>query len=66
MPVYEYVCEDCGNVFALVRRMAQREARAKCPNCRGEARFRMSLPGRFQRGSGWKARMDGASMPGRL
>lgn len=64
VPVYEYKCEECGWVGSEVRPMAQMEAETRCEECGGVCRFVMSKPGRFRRGSGWSARMDGAKMPG--
>ena len=66
MPVYEYQCTKCHEVHAEVRQINRRDEPAKCPKCGGEARFRVSRPGRFQRGPGWHSRMDGAKMPGRI
>ena len=66
MPIYEYVCEECGAEFSELRQSAYRGAPADCPECGGEAEVKLSVPGRFQRGTGWSSRMDGAKMPGRV
>jgi len=65
MPVYEYKCESCGNVHQKIRHAEVRKNDSKC-QCGGMAKFVMSRPGRFQRGSGWASRMGGASMPGEV
>ena len=33
MPVYEYVCEDCGREFDALRTMQQADAPAPCESC---------------------------------
>ena len=66
MPISEYKCETCRHELTEMRPMPQMEALAVCPVCGGEAKHKPSVPGRFQRGSGWGARMDGASMPGEV
>lgn len=35
MPIYEYVCMDCGNVFELIRPMSQADDLARCVACGG-------------------------------
>jgi putative FmdB family regulatory protein len=48
MPLYEYECEECGEVFSELRSSAEREAPIVCPRCGGEARVLISAfaPGR--------------------
>lgn len=36
MPIYEYVCKDCGERFELVRSMKDADAPAKCKGCESE------------------------------
>ncbi|PXW23868.1 zinc ribbon domain-containing protein [Paraburkholderia caballeronis] len=36
MPVYDYLCADCG-VFDAVRRIAQRDDALCCPRCGADA-----------------------------
>lgn len=38
MPLYEYQCPKCGNVFELIRSFAQAEAPSPCPKCGGSAK----------------------------
>ena len=33
MPIYEYECEKCGEMFELRRGMADRDSDISCPNC---------------------------------
>jgi putative FmdB family regulatory protein len=33
MPIYEYVCGDCGSKFELLRPMSQSEEEGACPKC---------------------------------
>ena len=41
MPVYDYECADCG-AFEAVRRIAERDAPAACPQC-GEIAGRVTV-----------------------
>jgi putative FmdB family regulatory protein len=36
MPIYEYVCLDCGKDFELIRSMSQKDAPMACSVCGGE------------------------------
>ncbi|MBM3288479.1 MAG: zinc ribbon domain-containing protein [Candidatus Eisenbacteria bacterium] len=51
MPFYEYSCEKCGARFDLMRRMAERDDPAVCPECghkgakRGPSRVTASVRG---------------------
>ncbi|MDA0256644.1 MAG: zinc ribbon domain-containing protein [Chloroflexi bacterium] len=33
MPIYEYRCKKCSQVFALMRPVAKADARAQCASC---------------------------------
>jgi len=37
MPIYEYVCSDCGLKFELLRPFSQAKERASCPRCHNRA-----------------------------
>ncbi len=37
MPIYEYVCSDCGLKFELLRRLSQANEKAPCPSCHNSA-----------------------------
>ncbi len=44
MPLYEYRCGTCGNVFEAYRRLSEEEREETCPSCGGSAsRLRISL-----------------------
>jgi putative FmdB family regulatory protein len=36
MPIYEYVCLDCGERFDALRRMADADAPIRCSGCEGD------------------------------
>jgi putative FmdB family regulatory protein len=36
MPIYEYVCKDCGTRFDVLRSMKEADSPARCKNCLGE------------------------------
>ncbi|MGD0574564.1 MAG: zinc ribbon domain-containing protein [Anaerolineales bacterium] len=56
MPVYEYVCEDCGREFDALRAMQQADAPLRCEACGGEHNQRkLSL---------FFAQSSGRSVPG--
>lgn len=35
MPIYEYVCQDCGERFELVRSMKDADVSTACKTCQG-------------------------------
>ena len=37
MPIYEYVCSDCGSKFELLRPFSQSSEKASCPHCHNSA-----------------------------
>lgn len=43
MPIYEYRCRKCNQSFELMRRLAQRDATAACPNCKSRATTRITI-----------------------
>ena len=43
MPLYEYMCEQCGP-FTELRRMSECELTAECPDCNAEAARMISAP----------------------
>jgi len=36
MPLYEYLCRECGKRFEVLRRMQDADLEMKCPECRSE------------------------------
>jgi putative FmdB family regulatory protein len=41
MPIYEYLCQDCGERFEVVRAMKDADAPVACGKCSGEHTQRM-------------------------
>ena len=44
MPMYEYKCVECGDVFAEFRDMKDRNEPATCPQCGSCAMRTLSIP----------------------
>jgi putative FmdB family regulatory protein len=42
MPIYEYLCDDCGSKFEKLVRSSQASAEVECPSC-GEAHVTQQL-----------------------
>lgn len=57
MPIYEYVCYDCGIKFELMRPISKSSERAACPRCHKEARRAVSKCASFSKSE------SGASTP---
>ncbi len=36
MPIYEYVCRECGSRYEALRRMQDADRDLKCPQCQSE------------------------------
>jgi putative FmdB family regulatory protein len=36
MPIYEYVCPECGTRFDVLRPMSQADQPTRCPHCQAE------------------------------
>lgn len=52
MPLYEYVCRDCGNRFEEMRPVAERLNAPACSACSGSrTALAMSAPGRVGAGA---------------
>ena len=53
MPIYEYVCEDCGRLTEVMQRMSD-PAPAACPECGAPKLARIVSRTSFQlKGGGW-------------
>ena len=37
MPIYEYRCKKCGELFALMRPVAKADVRTRCTSCKSTA-----------------------------
>ncbi len=53
MPIYEFVCQDCGYEFEKIQSFSDSSTPA-CPNCQGvHVQRRLSAPAIHFKGSGW-------------
>jgi putative FmdB family regulatory protein len=52
MPIYEYVCGDCGKKTEVIQRIGERPIRL-CPHCGGKVKKKVSAPAIQFKGSGW-------------
>ena len=53
MPIYEYVCSDCGHEFEKLQKMSDAPVR-DCPACQEQSlKKKISAPGFRLSGSGW-------------
>ncbi len=52
MPLYEYVCEDCGYRFEVIQKFSDEPLKV-CPKCGGHLRKVLSPPAIHFKGSGW-------------
>ena len=60
MPIYEYECKACENVFEIQQRMADDPLKI-CPDCQGEVKKLVSVSSFQLKGGGWYS--DGYSGP---
>ena len=52
MPLYEYLCKQCGHRFEKIRKFSDKQLR-KCPECGGVIEQVVSAPAVQFKGSGW-------------
>lgn len=53
MPIYEFVCQECGDEFEVIQSFSDSSTPA-CPNCQGtQVQRRLSPPAIHFKGSGW-------------
>ena len=52
MPIYEYVCEKCGNHLEVMQKVTD-EPLKRCTNCRGKLEKIISRTSFQLKGSGW-------------
>lgn len=66
MPLYEYMCDDCGCKFELLRRFSQSDDPALCPHCeRNHGRRLISTFAALSKGSdGVTSSVSGSSSCG--
>ena len=53
MPVYEYTCPDCRNLFEEWRKISEATENAPCPKCGGLAQRIISNTAFVLKGDGW-------------
>ena len=65
MPIYEYVCNSCGNEFEEWQKITDSPVR-KCPSCgKRKVERLVSLSAFHLKGSGWYVTDYGGKKPGR-
>lgn len=64
MPVYEYECKACENVFEVQQRMTDDPLKS-CPDCQGEVKKLISASSFQLKGGGWYADGYSASSNGK-
>jgi len=52
MPIYEYICEKCGNHLEVMQKVTD-EPLKRCGNCRGKLEKIISRTSFQLKGSGW-------------
>ena len=52
MPIYEYACDDCGQVIEILQKFSEKPMR-KCPSCSGRVHKLISQSAFHLKGSGW-------------
>jgi putative FmdB family regulatory protein len=52
MPIYEYECESCCNVFEIFQRMTE-DPLTTCPDCSGAVKKLVSVSSFQLKGGGW-------------
>ncbi|NLX05775.1 MAG: zinc ribbon domain-containing protein [Phycisphaerae bacterium] len=55
MPIYEYLCGQCGHKFELLKAKMSKNSREKCPECGGTAPQQFSVFGVGSGGSSSQA-----------
>lgn len=58
MPIYEYKCKDCGEVFEAIQKFSDKPL-TKCTSCSGSVERLISQSAFHLKGGGWYA--DGYS-----
>jgi putative FmdB family regulatory protein len=61
MPIYEYVCEDCGKTHEILQK-ASDAPKTECPACGGELKKLISHSSFKLKGSGFYANDYGSSL----
>ncbi|MCB4204045.1 zinc ribbon domain-containing protein [Deferribacterales bacterium Es71-Z0220] len=53
MPLYEYRCSKCNNLFQLMEKISALNESRKCPKCGGDSKKIISLSSFHLKGGGW-------------
>ncbi|MBI5183387.1 MAG: zinc ribbon domain-containing protein [Nitrospinae bacterium] len=52
MPIYEYICDDCGSEFEVMQKISDTPLR-ECKRCKGKVRRVISNSAFVLKGGGW-------------
>lgn len=52
MPIYEYLCDDCGNLCEIIQKVTDGPV-SVCPECGGRMHKQISHTSFILKGSGW-------------
>ena len=52
MPLYEYLCKQCGNRFEKIQKFSEQPL-TECPKCKGELVRPVTAPALQFKGAGW-------------
>ena len=52
MPIYEYQCDHCNEIFEIFHKIEE-ECKVACPKCLGQAKKMISAPNFILKGSGF-------------
>lgn len=52
MPIYEYICKDCGKEFEVIQKFSDKPIK-KCIHCSGKVEKKISQSSFHLKGSGW-------------
>ena len=53
MPIYEYMCTNCRNIFEKWLKISETTENASCPKCNSEAQHIISNTAFILKGGGW-------------
>ncbi|MFH0783257.1 MAG: zinc ribbon domain-containing protein [Pseudomonadota bacterium] len=52
MPIYEYKCSTCGQIFEILSTSGNKEVEVQCSNCHSDKVNKILSAGSFRRSSG--------------
>lgn len=54
MPIYNYICQECGFTFKIFKSMKEHDSETKCPSCSGvDTKKTPSVSSFSLKGQGW-------------